>query len=158
VLPPFSLIYKFIFMPVMELLTEASERSVVGFKEPGGFALLAFLKNILVGALNAVIMTCLQLVILVVLLPLNFIPLVGSAVWLIVPPAIFASLDYTDINLVRRGYTTREKLRLWWHHQWRFFGFGVAFFFFITIPVLNAVVIPAAAAGGALLYLELDRK
>ena len=67
-------------------------------------------------------------------------------------------MDYTDINLVRRDYTTREKLHLWRSYQWRFFGFGLAFFVFITLPLLNAFVIPAAATGGALLYIELERK
>jgi uncharacterized protein involved in cysteine biosynthesis len=95
---------------------------------------------------------------LLLLLPANFIPVVGNLFWGVFLPASFASMDYTDLNLVRRGYTTREKIQLWRTYQWRFFGYGLSFFFLITIPLLNAFVIPAAAAGGALLYLELDRK
>ena len=93
-----------------------------------------------------------------ILLPINLIPFLGSAVWLVLPPAIFAGMDYSDINLVRRTYSTREKMRLWSLHQWRFLGYGFSFCFLIAIPIVNIFVIPAACAGGAILFLELDRK
>ena len=70
--------------------------------------------------------------------------------------------NYTDIDFVRKRYTMRERVALWNHRSWRFFGFGLAFFFFLEIPLLNiltgAFVIPCAAVGGTLLYLELDQK
>jgi len=59
---------------------------------------------------------------------------------------------------VRRAYSTREKWRLWKLHQWRLLGYGCSFCFLIAIPVVNIFVIPAACAGGAILFLELDRK
>ena len=77
---------------------------------------------------------------------------------MVVPNAISAAIDYTDLNLVRRRYATRAKIQLWKAHSWRFFGYGLSFFMFLTIPLLNVVVVPAAAVGGTLLYLELDRK
>jgi uncharacterized protein involved in cysteine biosynthesis len=52
----------------------------------------------------------------------------------------------------------REKIALWRERPWRFFGFGLAFFFRLTIPFVNAIIFPVVAAGGAMLYLELDRK
>ena len=158
VCPPFNIAYKLVFMPVMEILTEATERVMLGLEDRSGFNMARFYANLVMAIIDAVLLTVIQVVTLILLLPLNFIPFVGSAIWAVVPPAIFASMDYTDINLVRRGYTTREKTRLWGHFQWRFFGYGLAFCFFITVPLLNVAVIPAAAVGGAMLYLELDRK
>ena len=156
--PPFNLLYKLLFMPAMELLTEATERRILGLADTRQLTLAQFWHNLVLGILDAVVLTLVQLLLLVLLLPLHFIVAIGSLIWMVVPPAITAGMDYTDLNLVRRRYATRAKLRLWHHHSWRFFGYGLSFFVFLTIPLLNAVMVPAAAVGGALLYLELDRK
>ncbi len=146
---PCGIIYKLLFMPFMELLTESTERIVLGFKDEAAFEAGRFFGNLAVAILDAVLLTFLQGCLFVLLLPLNFLPVVGSLLWALLPPAIFAGMDFSDINLVRRGYTTREKTLLWRQHFWRFFGFGLSFCFLITIPLLNALVIPAAAVGGA---------
>lgn len=155
---PFNLLYKLVFMPFMELLTEATERHVLGISDGDSpFELARIYANLVVAVVDAVLLTALQGLLYLLLLPMAFIPGLNF-LWLIVPPAIFAGMDYSDINLVRRGYVLREKVRLWRTHEWRFLGYGVSFFFLLTIPGVNAFVIPAAAAGGALLYLSLDRK
>lgn len=154
---PFNLLYKLVFMPFMELLTEATERRVLGIEDETPFELARIYANLVVAVVDAVLLTGLQGALYLLLLPMAFIPGVNF-LWLVIPPAIFAGMDYSDINLVRRGYVLREKVRLWRTHEWRFLGYGVSFFFLLTIPGVNAFVIPAAAAGGALLYLSLDRK
>ncbi|MEZ6188389.1 MAG: EI24 domain-containing protein [Planctomycetota bacterium] len=155
---PFSLLYKLVFMPFMEMLTEATDRAVLEIQDEVSFEFSAFYANLVVALIDAVFLTLLQGLLFVILLPINLIPFLGSVVWLVLPPAIFAGMDYSDINLVRRTYSTREKWRLWSLHQWRFLGYGISFCFLIAIPVVNVFVIPAACAGGALLFLELDRK
>jgi CysZ protein len=155
---PFNLLYKLLFMPVMELLTEATERRVLSLEEDAKLDLAQFWHNLVLGILDAIFLTLLQGVLLILLLPLHFVIAIGSLLWLVIPPAIFAGMDYTDLNMVRRRYATRAKARLWRTHSWRFFGYGLSFFVFLTIPLVNAVMVPAAAVGGALLYLELDRK
>ena len=152
VAPPLSILYKILFMPVMELLAEGTDQLNVGLVDVP-FDLGRFLGNVAVAVVDAVLLTLLQGLCFLVLLPLMVIP----GLWFL-PPALFAGMDYSDLNLVRRAYTTREKARLWQHHPWRFLGYGVSFCFLITLPLVNMVVIPAAAAGGALLYLELERK
>jgi uncharacterized protein involved in cysteine biosynthesis len=154
---PFNLIYKLMFMPFMELLTEATERQTLGIQDDGSLELSRIYANLVIAAVDAVLLTGLQGLMYLVLCPLAFIPVVNFF-WLILPPALFAGMDYSDINLVRRGYVLREKVRLWRTHEWRFLGYGVSFFFLLTVPGVNAFVIPSAAAGGALLYLGLDRK
>lgn len=158
VCPGFNIPYKLVFMPIMEFMTEATEQLVLGFKDDGGFDPGRLFGNLVVGIIDAILLTLGQVIIMILLLPFNLIPVLGTLFWAFCMPAAFASMDYTDINLVRRGYTTKEKFRLWRAYQWRFFGYGSAFFFFLTIPLINAFVIPAAAVGGALLYLELERK
>lgn len=156
--PPFALLYKLLFMPFMELLTEATDQVALGFKDESPFELARFYANLVVAIVDALLLTLLQACLFLLLLPINLVPVLGSLVWTVLPPAIFAGMDYSDINLVRRGYTTREKATLWRLHRWRFLGYGVSFFFLLTLPLVNVFVIPAAAVGGALLYLELDRK
>jgi CysZ protein len=155
---PFGILYKLLFMPFMELMTESTERLVLGFNEDQPFDFGRIYGNLVVAILDAILLTLLQGMLYLVLLPINLLPFLGSLLWMVLPPSIFAGMDYSDINLVRRRYTTGEKVRLWRTHEWRFLGFGLSFFFLITVPILNAVVIPCAAVGGALLYLELDRK
>lgn len=155
---PFNILYKALFMPFMELLTESTERVVLDVQQNEPFDFARVYANIVVGIIDAVLLTLTQGLLYLVLLPINVIPLAGWFLWMVLPPAIFAGMDYTDLNLVRRKYTLREKVRLWRHYEWRFLGYGVSFFFLLTIPVLNAVAIPCAAVGGALLYLELPKK
>lgn len=155
---PFGIIYKLLFMPFMELMTESTERLVLGFHEDQPFDFGRIYANLVVAILDAILLTLTQGLLYFVLLPINIVPFLGSVLWAVIPPAIFAGMDYSDINLVRRRYTLREKTRLWRTHEWRFLGYGLSFFFLITLPVVNVVAIPCAAVGGALLYLELDRK
>jgi CysZ protein len=155
---PFSILYKLLFMPFMELMTESAERLVLKFDEDQPFDFGRVYANLVIAIVDAIFLTLMQGLLFVLLLPINIIPFLGSMLWMVLPPALFSGMDYTDINLVRRKYTTTEKLKLWRTHEWRFLGYGLSFFFLITIPLLNVVAIPCAAVGGALLYLELDRK
>lgn len=54
--------------------------------------------------MDAVLLTLLQGLVFLILLPLLFVP----GLWFL-PPALFAGMDYSDLNLVRRGYATRER-------------------------------------------------
>ncbi len=154
---PLGILYKLLFTPFMEALGGATDRLVL----TDGKDRVEFQTShltIVYTMFDTVVLGVLQGVLIILLLPLLLIPVVGSLVWMVLPPAVFASMDFSDIHLVRRGYTAGEKMRLWKTHKWRFFGYGASFFFFLTLPILNALAIPIATVGGALLYLELDRK
>lgn len=151
-------IVKLLSMPFMELMTESTDRAVLGFHEDQPFDFAKVYANLVVAILDAILLTFTQILLYLVLLPINLLPFLGSVLWVAIPPAVFAGMDYTDIDLVRRKYTLREKIRLWRAHEWRFLGFGLSIFFLVTLPFVNFVTIPCAAVGGALLYLELDRK
>lgn len=154
---PLGILYKLLFTPFMEGLGGATDRLILtGGKERVEFQTSHL--TILYTMLDAVVLGLIQGLVIMLLLPLLLIPFIGSLVWMILPPSIFASMDFSDIHLVRRGYTAGEKMRLWKVHKWRFFGYGASFFFFLTLPLLNALAIPIATVGGAMLYLELDRK
>ena len=150
---PLNILYKLLFMPFMERLSELTEQLELGCDQQAALD-MSFSRAMVVGAVDAIGLSLLQGALMVLLLPLNLIAGLG----LLIPPAISAGLDYSDMTLVRHQYRTRGKIALWSTFPWRFFGFGCSFFFLLGIPVLNALALPAAAAGSALLYLELDRK
>jgi CysZ protein len=158
----FSLFGKFLFMPFMELLSEKSEKIYLGKVIEEGFSLGRFSSDLMVSMFNGALVTICQIATTIILFPLHLVPIVGSLLWLLIPGCFFSSMDYTDMNFVRRRYDISSRLQVWFSRKWRFLGFGFAFFFFLGTPILNILtgtfVIPVACVGGTLLFLELDAK
>lgn len=158
----FSLFGKFLCMPFMEALSARTEKLVLGHVVEDGFTLRGFTGDLVLAILDAIVLTSLQLLAFFILLPLNLVPILGNVLWFLIPGALFASIDYTDMNFIRRRYRVRDRARLWGRYRWRFVGFGGAFFLLAGIPWVNIVtgafLIPIAAIGGTLLFLELDDK
>lgn len=122
------------------------------------FDLGKFQAALVISIVDAMLLALLEAVLYLVLSPIAVIPFVGTFLWFVFPRALFAALDQSDPSFCRKGYYTREKIALWRERPWRFLGFGLSFFLLLVIPIVNAFVFPVVAAGGALLYLELDRK
>jgi uncharacterized protein involved in cysteine biosynthesis len=153
--PPFRIIFAVLATQVSEKL----ERDFVhGSPQPTSFEIFKLHRSMSAAVLSALVLTIAEAVLYGLLIPVALIPVVGTFAWLVLPRAIFSGLDQTDPTLCRKVYHPGEKIALWWAYRWRILGFGCAFFFFLGTPIFNAFVFPAAAAGGALLYLELDRK
>jgi CysZ protein len=158
----FSIFGKFLFMPFMEVLSEKTEQARLGYVVEEGFAVGRFSSDLVVALINGLLLMVCQIAVLIILLPLHFIPLVGSLLWFLIPGCFFSSMDFTDMNFVRRRYDISGRLGLWLQRKWRFLGFGFVFFFLLGTPILNILlgtfVIPVACVGGTLLFLELDTK
>lgn len=158
----FSLFGKLLFMPFMEALSARTERILLGEVREPAFSLGRVSSDLIMGLLDAIGLLILQFLLMILLIPVNFLPIFGSLLWFIVPGAVFASMDFTDLNFVRRRYGLRERARIWWLRRWRFIGFGLSFFAILATPYLNLFmgifVIPVASVGGTLLFLELDLK
>lgn len=158
----FSFLGKFLFMPFMEVLSEKTEKIYLGHVVEKKFSLGRFLRELSVSLFNGLLVLVCQIAVILLLLPLNAVPFVGSVLWFLIPGCFFASMDYTDMNFIRRHYDISGRLQVWLDRKWRFLGFGFAFFFFLGTPILNILtatfVIPVASVGGTLLFLELDRK
>jgi uncharacterized protein involved in cysteine biosynthesis len=153
--PPFTFILRAIFAPLSTIVGERTEQNVLDLPAASKpFNLGDVQTAIVMTIVNSVLLALVQLALYVVLLPLAFVP----PVWVLLPPAIMAGMDHSDPSFCRKTYHMRERLALWRARKWRFLGFGLTFFFLLTIPFLNALVFPTVACGAALLYLELDRK
>lgn len=68
----------------------------------------------------------------------------------------YLAIDYTDWPASRRDTPLRERAQWLRDHAAPLAGFGVAAWFLLLVPGVNLVLMPAAVAGGTLLYLDLE--
>jgi CysZ protein len=67
---------------------------------------------------------------------------------------LFLPLQYAGYTMDHRLMTFRQRRRLIAQRPWLMFGFGVAAFLTIFIPLLNFVCLPMLVVGGTLLMME----
>jgi len=86
-------------------------------------------------------------------------PVVGGPVLAAVGFGItvaYLAIDYTDWPASRRDTPLRRRAQWLRDHAAPLAGFGVAAWFLLWVPGINLVLMPAAVAGGTLLYLDLE--
>jgi len=64
------------------------------------------------------------------------------------------SVQYTDYAADNNGISFSELRRRLGGDRINSFGFGLAVYLMMLIPLLNLVLIPAAVAGGTVLWVE----
>lgn len=69
--------------------------------------------------------------------------------------AFIVAHEFITLPLSRRLVPYRPRLSLAWKQKWWSFGFGSSTLLLLFIPGLNLILLPAAAAGGTLLYCDL---
>ncbi len=157
--PPFRVILAALSTHVSEQIERDRLRDwAAPFSLAAAFNTLKLHRSMGAAVLSSLVLTLEESALYVATFPIALVPVVGTFAWLVFPRCVFAGLDLTDPTLCRKLYYPGEKVALWWTHRWRLLGLGCAFFFVLGIPVLSAFAFPVAAAGGALLYFELDRK
>lgn len=90
-----------------------------------------------------------------------FIPVIGPVAYVVVGGYILASrtgMDYIDWCGARRGWDHRERLAFAKKHKPAMLGFGAAVLATWTIPLAFVILWPAAVAGGAILFNELEEE
>ncbi len=68
--------------------------------------------------------------------------------------ALFFAVDYVDWPATRRGWRVRDRIAFARGHKFTMLGFGTCVWAFLFVPVLNLFFMPAAVAGGTLLFLD----
>lgn len=147
--------------PFNDLLSEEVERLATG---QGGspFSLAVLLRD----TVRTVGLELFKLVIYAVIMgPLfvlsGFIPVVGHALYSIfgfVFTAMYFAIDYVDWPASRRNRDIVFRFGMLKDHFMPMFGFGTGVWLFLFIPLVNLLFMPAAVAGGTLLFLELEGK
>ncbi len=145
--------------PFNDALSEAVEQLASGVEFPR-VPLGAQVRNALRGIGGEIAKLALYAA---VMLPLFFVSLlipgagqlVYSAVGFVLTAAYFA-IDYVDWPASRRDGGFRFRLGMVRRHGAAMLGFGCGVWLFLLIPFVNLLFMPAAVAGGTLLFLELE--
>jgi CysZ protein len=67
----------------------------------------------------------------------------------------FLAIDHLDWAAARHGLSVRQRIRLVGAYPGPLLAFGLCVWCFLFIPVVNLFLIPAAVAGGTLLFIDL---
>lgn len=93
------------------------------------------------------------------LLPVQLIPVVGQATWLIGATwisALMLAWQALDYPLSRRRLVFAQKIALVRANLWAVSGLGLASLAILAVPVVNLLAPAAAVAGATLLLLEIN--
>ena len=95
----------------------------------------------------------------VITVPLLLVPVVGAIVYTGLNGLVatwFMALEYIDLPMGRAGWTLPERRQWAGHRRGTVFGFGAAVYLTMLVPLLNFLLMPAAVAGGTILFVELE--
>ena len=67
----------------------------------------------------------------------------------------YLALDFTDWPAARRDLSLAARRRMWRQRPLELLGFGFGVWLLLWVPIVNLCLIPAAVAGGTLLFLDL---
>ncbi|RLB53690.1 MAG: hypothetical protein DRJ42_11240 [Deltaproteobacteria bacterium] len=145
--------------PFNDALSEEVERLRTGREGPP-FSLVAVARD----SVRTVVIEVAKLGIwAAVMLPLfiaSFVaPVVGQIIYSVFGfffTAAYFSIDYVDWPAARRNRGVAYRFSLFRDHFLPMLGFGTGVWLFLFVPLLNLLFMPAAVAGGTLLFLDLE--
>ena len=155
----FSLVAAAIAAPFNELISEKTESLVKGVFQDTPFSVIGLLRDSVRGIGQSLARLGTYLGVLVVSLPLLLIPVVGhmlfAGIGLLLSSYMFA-YEFLGCSMDRRRYSLAEKRGFIRSHLRSALGFGLGIALVASIPFVNVLLLPAAAVGGTLLFLELS--
>jgi CysZ protein len=145
--------------PFNDALSAEVERLVTGAEGPP-FRISTMLRDLLrtVG-MELVKLFLYALVMLPLFLASLLLPVAGQVLYSVFGflfTAMYFALDYIDWPATRRGRGVGARLELGRKRFMPMFGFGTGVWIFLFIPFVNLFFMPAAVAGGTLLFLDLE--
>ncbi|RLB82021.1 MAG: hypothetical protein DRH17_07130 [Deltaproteobacteria bacterium] len=90
---------------------------------------------------------------LIVPLPLIFVPVVGTLLGFVVA-AVFIAWDYVDFSLSRDYPLLKDRIKALWRYKFFLFGFGCP----LMIPLVGLAIMPFAILGSTKLYFDKIKK
>ncbi|MCB2227422.1 MAG: EI24 domain-containing protein [Desulfarculaceae bacterium] len=153
----FTVVGRIVSEPFLELLTRRTEALAQGGAAGEDWADNGLARDLLRVIRQSLMRLIIYLAVMLPLLLINLIPGLGGAIyavlaWLIT--AYFLALEFMDYPLDRRGLSLKQKGRYVRGLGLGWLGYGSAILALGLIPVVNFALLPLAAVGGTLLYLE----
>lgn len=155
----FIIVATTIAAPFNDLLSEKIEQVEKGVILDQKFSVLQLIKDIGRGLGHTFKILGIYVASQVIgLLFLFTIPLIGQLLYTVITlgtTAFILSMEFTGYSMDRRRMAFNEKKRFFFSNLRPMLGFGVVAAFIASIPIVNLLSIPAAVAGGTLLFMEL---
>ena len=87
-----------------------------------------------------------------------FIPGVGQVISLVgfALTAVYLGVDYVDWPAARRNWSVGDRVAFTRRQLPAVAGFGTGVWVLLFIPLVNLLFMPAAVAGGTMLFIELE--
>lgn len=152
------LVSNVIASPFNDLLSEEVERVVTGRPGPP-FALATVLRDAGRTVLLELFKLLIYGVVMVPMFALSFVPVVGPILYGVAGfffTAVYFAVDYIDWPASRRNRDVHHRFGLVQKHFLPMLGFGTGVWLFLFVPLVNLFFMPAAVAGGTLLFLDLE--
>lgn len=137
--------------PFLDALSERIESIAIG-RAPKPTSFLAVVRSLIMGVVD---------------LFWAVVFLVGiSLLGLIVPPlapfigflfgALLLAQEFVGLAMTRKLQGYLRRWQVVWRNRWLSLGFGAATMLLLVVPGVNLILLPLAAAGGTLLYTDLE--
>jgi CysZ protein len=145
--------------PFNDLLSEEVEHLVTGVPSPPFSWKVIARDTVRTVGLEAVKLVIYAVVMLPLFALAHFVPAVGHVIYSIfafIFTALYFSVDFVDWPASRRNRSITYRFGMLTEHLMPMFGFGTGVWLFLFVPLVNLLFMPAAVAGGTLLFLDLE--
>lgn len=143
--------------PLQDPISEATEE-LCGGAPSAPFSLSAFLRGLVTGIAHTLARLFFLVLGLVVLSPLNLIPVAGSILWTVLGSLwsmMWMAGEHLAAPMTRHLYPFSEVRRML-RERWALcLGLGAGIYLLLWVPVLNTFFLPVAIVAGTLLYRGL---
>jgi len=155
----FTFVATAIASPFNDLISEKTETLVRGTFQDTPFSLMGMLRDSARSIIHSLAIVGIYVGTIIASLPLLLIPGLGhllfAGVGVLLSSYLFA-FEFLGFPMDRRRYSFAEKRRFLHSSLRSTLGFGLGSVVVASIPLVNILLLPAAAVGGTLLFLELN--
>lgn len=151
----FTIFGMIVASPFNDLLSARVESKMDPSQQRDDLSFFAGLPHMLYCLWEAVIMTSKQLLAMLLVFPLIFIPVVG-AIPLLLVTAYFSGRGLVDVAMARNYLRGPHKRALIHSSRAKIFGLGLAMELLFLIPFVGLMVLPIGVAAGTILYCQAD--
>lgn len=147
-----------VLAPLQDPISEATEEHCGGFTAPP-FSVGRFFRSIGTSLAHTASRLAIIVFGFLVLFPLHFVPALGSALYFALSTAWAAwwlTAEYLSGPMARHLMPWKRVTESMRKNRWVSFGFGLALYVLLWVPVLNFFLVPIAVVGGTLLFRALQ--
>lgn len=149
----FAWVYLTMTSPFQDFISAAVEREIHGVAGPEPEGWKGFVRSIWQSVVQAIVLTLVTLIILVV----GLVPVLGAIVFFLWS-AFALGYAFVSIPSGRMAQRFSERLAFARRHRGAVLGLGVVIAILSLVPILNVICLPIFVIAGTLLYLDAHHR